>query len=292
MKLENNKNIFCSVSAGYSSVMMAIKMKEWYPDHNIINVMANTSKERIESLVFMNDCDELYGLNLVWVEAVINQERGVGTGYKVVTFDELKKNGEIFEDGIKKYGIASVANKWCNRDMKTIPMKKYADDVFGANNYSIAIGIRADEMDRISTSYRDNNIFYPLIERGIDSRYRNRFWADSPIRIKIPAFKGNCDFCFEKSRRKLLTIIREDPDVPNWWKEMESKYSHIPISGKDVYNGMACNGGHFFGRNNTPVVDLIEMAKKPFRRATDEYIYENELFDFENDCGVNCKIFE
>ena len=52
MKLDNN-NIFCSVSSGYSSVMMAVKMREWYPAHNIINVMANTSKERPESLEFM-----------------------------------------------------------------------------------------------------------------------------------------------------------------------------------------------------------------------------------------------
>ena len=171
-------------------------------------------------------------------------------------------------------------------------MKKYADDVFGANNYSIAIGIRTDEADRMSLLYKENNIFYPLIEYNIDSRYRNRFWAKSPIRLSIPAFKGNCDLCFEKSRRKLLTIIKEDGDVvSDWWDEMENLYSHIPIDGKDVYNGLACNGGHFFGRGNMPVADLIQMAKQPFRKATDEYIYENELFDFESDCGVNCSIF-
>ncbi|HCB89076.1 MAG TPA: hypothetical protein DEP71_07325 [Porphyromonadaceae bacterium] len=272
--------------------MMAVKMREWYPDHNIINVMANTSKERIESLEFMDKCDKHFGLNLIWVEAEINQEAGVGTSYKLCKYEDLKTNGEIFEDGIKKYGIASVANKWCNREMKTVPMKKFADDIFGSNNYSIAIGIRIDEIDRVSNSYDSNNIFYPLIEHDIDNRARNRFWADSPIRITIPAFKGNCDFCFEKSRRKLLTIIREDGDiVSNWWNEMENLYSHIPIDGKDVYNGLACNGGHFFGRGNMPVADLIQMAKKPFRKATDEYIYENELFDFESDCGVNCSIF-
>jgi hypothetical protein len=272
--------------------MMAVKMREWYPDHNIINVMANTSKERTESLEFMDRCDKHFGLDLKWVEAEINQEAGVGTSYKLCKYEDLKTNGEIFEDGIKKYGIASVANKWCNREMKTVPMKKFADDIFGSNNYSIAIGIRIDEIDRVSNSYDSNNIFYPLIEHDIDHRARNRFWADSPIRITIPAFKGNCDFCFEKSRRKLLTIIREDGEiVSNWWDEMENLYSHIPIDGKDVYNGLACNGGHFFGRGNTPVADLIQMAKKPFRKATDEYIYENELFDFESDCGVNCSIF-
>lgn len=35
--------------AYYSSVMMAVKIREWYPDHNIIYAMANTSKERPES---------------------------------------------------------------------------------------------------------------------------------------------------------------------------------------------------------------------------------------------------
>lgn len=291
MKLDNN-NIFCSVSSGYSSVMMAVKMKEWYPDHNIINVMANTSKERIESLEFMDKCDKHFGLNLIWVEAEINQEAGVGTSYKLCKYEDLKTNGEIFEDGIKKYGIASVANKWCNREMKTVPMKKFADDIFGSNNYSIAIGIRIDEIDRVSNSYDSNNIFYPLIEHDIDHKARNRFWADSHIRITIPAFKGNCDFCFEKSKRKLLTIIQEDGEmVSDWWNKMENMYSHIPIDGKDVYNSFACNGGHFFGRGNKPVVDLIQMAKQPFRKATDEYIYENELFDFESDCGVNCSIF-
>ena len=58
MKLSDNKNIFCSVSAGYSSVLMAIKLKDWFPDHKIVNVMANTSKETPESLHFMNECDK------------------------------------------------------------------------------------------------------------------------------------------------------------------------------------------------------------------------------------------
>lgn len=290
MKLDNN-NIFCSVSSGYSSVMMAVKMKEWYPDHNIINVMANTSKERIESLEFMDKCDKHFGLNLIWVEAEINQEAGVGTSYKLCKYEDLKTNGEIFEDGIKKYGIASVANKWCNREMKTVPMKKFADDIFGSNNYSIAIGIRIDEIDRVSNSYDSNNIFYPLIEHKIDSRQRNKFWDTSPIKLLIRAFEGNCDLCFKKSRRKLLTIISENPSKPEWWKLMEDNYSDVEIDGKEVYNSLVCSGGHYFNRGNTPIADLIQLAKQPFKRATDEYIYENELFDYEGDCGVNCSVF-
>jgi len=112
----DSKNIFCSVSAGYSSVMMAVKLSEWYPDHNIINVMANTSKERKESLEFMNECDKYFNLNLVWLEAEFH-EKGRGVTYQTVSYHNLKRKGEIFEAGIKKLGIPNKENKWCNRDI-------------------------------------------------------------------------------------------------------------------------------------------------------------------------------
>ena len=290
MKLKDNKNIFCSVSAGYSSVMMAIKIKEWYPDHNIIYAMANTSKEREESLDFMNECDKYYGLNLNWIEAKFHK-RGTGVSFKIVDFENLKRNGEIFEEGIKKLGIPSKINKWCNRDMKIEPLRKFANSLFGRNNYSIAVGMRADEMDRVKKDYKENNTFYPLMDRGISTKDRNRFWKDQPIKITIPAYKGNCDMCFEKSNRKLMTILTEEPDRVEWWDKMIKKYSEITIEGKDSYNWYAKNGGMNFYRENNSIDDLIEMAKQPFRKATDEYIYENDLFDLEGGCGSGCQVF-
>jgi len=291
MKLESNKNIVCTVSAGYSSVMMAIKIKEWYPDHNIIFAMANTSKERKESLEFMNQCDIYFKLNISWIEAIINPIKGKGTNYKIVKFKDLKRNGEIFEDGIKKYGIPSKINKWCNRDLKLVPLKKYCDKVFGLNNYSLAVGMRADEMDRVSKDYKTNNVFYPLMDNKISTKDRNKFWKDKPIKIKIPAYKGNCDLCFEKSNRKLMTIIKEEPDKVIWWDKMIKKYSTITIEGKDSYNHFAKNGGMNFYRENKTIQELVEMAKQPFSMATDEYIYENDLFDLEGECGSGCKVF-
>lgn len=290
MKKTGNKNIFCSVSAGYSSVMMASKMKEWYPNHDIIFAMANTSKEREESLSFMNECDNYFNLNMSWIEAEFH-EKGKGVTHNIVTYKNLKRNGEIFEAGIKKFGIPSVINKWCNRDMKVIPLKKYADDIFGLNNYSIAVGIRIDEMDRVSKDYKTNNVFYPLIENKISTRERNLFWKDQPIQIKIPAYKGNCDLCFEKSNRKLMTIIKEEPEKIIWWDEMLKKYSTISIEGKPAYNNFAENGGINFYRKNKTIADLVELSKQPFKMATDEYIYENDLFDLEGDCGSGCKVF-
>lgn len=39
---------------------------------------------------------------------------------------------------------------------------------------------------------------------------------------------------------------------------------------------------------NEPIQKIIEDAKQPFKKSTDEYIYENDLFDFESDCGSSC----
>lgn len=291
MKLKDNYNIFVSISAGYSSLMMAIMMKEWYPDHNIIYVMANTSKERPESLYFMNEVSNLFKLNMVWLEAEFH-EKGVGVTYKEVSYENLKVNGEIFEIGIKKYGIPSVVNKWCNRDMKVVPMKKYADDFFGKNNYSIALGIRVDEIDRVGKYYKENNIFYPLIENNIDSRLRNKFWEKQPIKITIPAFKGNCDLCFEKSNRKLMTILKEEPLLGDWWQSMIDNYGCKTLKGKKGYNDLIEQEGVMtFYRKYKSINDLVEMAKKPFSKATDEYVYENDFFDLEDDCGSGCQVF-
>jgi len=291
MKLENNRNIFCSVSAGYSSVMMAVKIKEWYPDHNIIFAMANTSKERLESLDFMNQSDKLYSLNMKWIEAEFH-DKGVGVTAKVVSYKNLKTKGEIFEAGIKKLGIPSNVNKWCNRDMKLTPLKKYADSVFGLNNYSIAVGLRIDEIDRVRKDYKDNNVFYPLMDNNISKKERNKFWESQPIKIDIPAYKGNCDLCFEKSNRKLMTIIKEEPDTAIWWDTMIKKYSHIPKENSPSYNDLLKeNNGMTFYRGYKTIQDLVKMAEQPFSKATDEYIYQNDLFDLEGDCGSGCNVF-
>lgn len=290
MKKET-KNILCSVSAGYSSVMMAIKIREWYPDHNIINVMANTSKERQESLEFMNQCDQYYGLNLIWLETEF-LESGKGVKPIVKKYEDLSTNGEVFEKGIQKLGIPSSINKWCNRDLKKRVIIKYTDTVFGKGNYSIAIGIRADEIDRVTKSYKSNNIFYPLIDNGLTKQDRNKFWDQQPIKIKIPAYKGNCDLCFEKSKRKLLTIIKEDPETVNWWKEMYDRYGSMPKQSSQSYTDELTKYGKVtFFRKRMTIDDMVEEAKTSFALATDEYVYENDLFDQEGDCGSGCVVF-
>lgn len=267
---------------------MAIKMKEWYPECNVVNVFLNTGKEDKRSLKFMNECDLFFELNLIWLEAVIDQRKKIGTNYKITNYHNLDTQGKLFEEGIKKYGIPSRVNKWCNRVLKLEALEKYANSIFGKNNWSLALGLRIDEIDRISENYKTNNIFYPPFENKIDSRLRNKFWQNQPIKLNVKGYEGNCDFCFEKSKRKRMTIAVENPDKLIWWNEMEKKYSLIEIEGKEQYNSMVRRWGAFFGRENESIDKIIKDAQQPFSKATDEYIYENDLFDLESDCGNGC----
>lgn len=284
-----------SVSAGYSSVMMAIKMREWYPKAEIINIMANTSIEREESLIFMDQCDKYYDLNLVWVEADIIQQRNVGTSFIVKEFETLTRDGSIFESGIIKYGIPSRVNKWCNRELKLAPIHSYLKSINWGNfgkDYYTAIGIRIDEIDRISVNKEIYKILYPLIEKNISQKERNKFWSNQEINISIPAYLGNCKFCQEKSLRKLMTEYTLDPSSMEWNIEMQKKYSSIPKDTSQSYNSfIEKDGGHYSLRDNKPWQHVIEMSSKKFKKATDEYIYENDLFDLGGSCNQGCNIY-
>ena len=109
MKLKDNKNIFCTVSAGYSSIMMALKLKEWYPDHTILYAMANTSKEDIKSLDFMHKCDEYFDLGVNWIQAIFNPKRGDGV-----------KLGYFIDRSFVK--ISDIIDK---KIIEKIPVKEY-----------------------------------------------------------------------------------------------------------------------------------------------------------------------
>ena len=88
-----------------------------------------------------------------------------------------------------------------------------------------------------------------------------------------------------------MTIIKEEPNIIKWWDNMIEKYSKISIEGKDAYNYFAENKGMNFYRENKTIQDLVQMSKQPFRKASDEYIYENDLFDLEGECGSGCQVF-
>jgi hypothetical protein len=51
------------------------------------------------------------------------------------------------------------------------------------------------------------------------------------------------------------------------------------------------DGSIHFGRKNKSIEWLVEQAKNPFQSSRDEYVYENDLFDLEGNCGQSCSAF-
>lgn len=265
-------NILCTCSGGRSSLLMAIMLKTRFPNKNIKFVFDNTSKEAKATYDFIDICDRYFKLGIVYLEAVVNPKMGSGTTYEIVEFKNLKRDGSIFESVIKKYGLPSKMYRHCTREMKENINKKYADKVFGKDNYIKALGIRADEPHRLKPK---KNVFYPLAEWGVTKQFVLDWWSRQEFDLMLEEHQGNCDLCFLKSKRKRMTVLKENPEIGYWWLDMELKYAD------DEKQPM------FDVRNNLTIEQLLELSKTDFTPFS--YIQkQEESFDLDMDIEFSC----
>ena len=273
--MNSNKKIVVSFSGGRTSAFMGRYIQEnvKYTNYETLFLFANTGKENEATLEFVNRCDKEFGFNTVWLEAEVNPEMGKGTGYRVVTFETASRNGEPFEDVIKKYGLPSKLFRHCTRELKERPISKYATKMFGNSNYVTAIGIRADEKHRLGSNPKN---VYPLAEINTDETFIRNWWDRQSFDLELKDYEGNCDLCFLKSIRKKLTILHYDESKAVWWADMETKYSSEKQNIMDVY------------RDNS-ISDLVAMAQEPFSKAHDKHeLHKSQQSLFDPDMEFDC----
>ena len=275
--MNNELPLLISFSGGRTSAFMAKYLIERYCTRKIVVVFANTGKEREETLQFINECDWRWNLNVVWIEAEIIFEAGKGTSFKVVNFETASRNGEPFEAMIKKYGLPNKAFPHCTRELKRVAIRKYMQSL-GFIEWETAIGIRIDEAHRINwVKAAQDKFVYPLAtEVRATKDFIRRWWDKQDFDLKLKDYEGNCDMCWKKSERKLLTLILEKPELLYWWNEMEIKYGE---------------GEYTFFRRNKSAQDLIEQSKGKFRKANDEHEtnkQQEKLFDYNLDIEYDC----
>lgn len=262
-------------SGGRTSAFLSKYIKENPKYENVLFVFANTGKEKEQTLEFVDKCDKEFSLNVVWLEAKINKEKGKGTSYMITNFQTAKRNGEPFEEMLSKYPMPNNMASNCTRELKQRPIDAYLRDNFKDYNTIRVIGIRADEQHRKSNNAINENIIYPLCdELPIDSKFIRDWWDNQNFDLRLKDYEGNCDLCFKKSLKKRLTIIKENPNIANWWEKMENKYSSETVPRFDL-------------RTNKSVTELKELAKNNFTKAEDlhELLKQQcSLFDFETDC--------
>ena len=274
------KLLVCTFSGGRTSAFMALLLKDLpkYKDFKKIFIFANTGKELPQTLEFINKCDKEWNLNIVWLEANVILEKGVATSFKIVNYKTASRNGKPFEDMLKKYPLPNNIASNCTRELKQRPIEKFVKSLKYKEVYT-AMGIRFDERHRESNLAQKQNIIYPLIyDLKVDNKFIRDWWDRQSFDLDLKDYEGNCDLCFKKSLKKRLTIIKENPNISNWWLEMEKKYSSETIPRFDL-------------RTNKSIEELIDISKKPFQLAKDLHELDKEqcdLFEYETDCF--CKI--
>ncbi len=238
-------------------------------EYEIIVVFANTGKEREETLQFINECDIRWSLSVVWIEAVTHFEKGKGVTARQVDFETASRHGEPFEAFIQKHGIPNQGAPKCTRELKAYAIRAYLRSI-GWSKYYTAIGIRADEPRRINrNTAKKERLIYPFADLIRVTKYDvNSFWARQNFDLKLKSYEGNCDLCWKKSLRKLMTITAENPHLTDWWREMERKYGTLvpPASRNNPNIKLPLR----FYRGYMAIDDIIAEAGMGFEPAPDE----------------------
>lgn len=301
--MTEKKNLLISFSGGETSAFMSkwlLENKKY--EYNMVCVFANTGEETEETLDFVNKCDKEFGMNLVWVEAVVHEEMGVGTTHKIVNFKTASRKGEPFYSVVSKFGIPNQSFPHCTRELKLRPIHSYIKNSLGWKNYYTAIGIRNDEVDRVNPNYKKEKLYYPLVmDIPMTKPQINVFWKNMPFRLRLKGYQGNCKSCWKKSFNKLMTISVETPEYFDTFKILEEKYAYFVPEGRNISEEQLPLN---FFRGNKSTNDIFEMAKKPFKKSNDDhtvYDWQMSIFHFNNvsleelsssnGCDESCEIY-
>jgi len=287
---DKDKVLVISFSGGRTSAYLTWKLlqeKDAWKD--VVVIFANTGQEHQKTLDFVKNCDDHFGFKTVWIEASVNDERGVGTSAKVVNFDTASRDGKPFEDVIKKYGIPWSKASHCTRELKEYPIRSYLRELGLSNgDYKMAIGIRADEFDRMSATADDYGLIYPLVKWNVFKQDILDWWEDQEFDLEIPEHFGNCVWCWKKSDKKLMTVMVEHPEAFDFPEKMEKKYGRTGAMAKHLEKqGVLKNHNSIkFFRGFKSVQDIRDMVDEGFEKFIDIH-----HFHISNGCSDSCEPF-
>lgn len=281
-----------SFSGGKTSALLVEMCLELLADYydEIRITFANTGREDQKTLEYVDKCDRLlFGNRVVWMEADISPVHNEGVRHKVVTFATASRNGEPFEAYIAKYGIPNQSFPQCNSRLKTQVMEDYFRSIgWRPQNrvplYDTAIGIRADEIDRMSSVSAQNRLIYPLIKWDIKKEDVLKADQERPFQLEIPELNGNCETCWKKSIRKLATIAKHNPERFDFERRMEQKYAHVKAP--ELHDGKR----RYF-RGHRTVDDIFQIAADPAFIEWGKDAPEDSELDTAGGCGESCDIY-
>jgi 3'-phosphoadenosine 5'-phosphosulfate sulfotransferase (PAPS reductase)/FAD synthetase len=291
----NKPKLAISFSGGRTSAVMTKLCVDKFSDtHDIAITFANTGCEHENTLKFVEQCDKHFGWGVVWVEALINQKQGEGTRHTVVNYETASRKGEPFIEAAKKYGLPNPIFQWCTRELKEHAMRSYLRYTleWKPKTYWTAIGIRSDEMDRVSQKRLEHMFVYPLVDAGWTKEDIKAECASWPFDLDLKGeHYGNCVWCYKKSMRKLLTLAQDDETIFDFPKYLEDKFSECGAGATEQPRQIF--------RKKMTTVDIISMAREGnFEPYVDtdqlDFGFSQPSYDVFLDtgsaCGESCEI--
>jgi 3'-phosphoadenosine 5'-phosphosulfate sulfotransferase (PAPS reductase)/FAD synthetase len=202
---------------------------------------ANTGKEMPETLDFVRDCGERWGVDIVWLERFAREAREDEKNKyvyetRIVDYESASRKGEPFSALVKarRYAPNPVA-RFCTVDLKIRAISEYLINTCGFEKpYVGFIGIRGDEPRRAKkmngTVESGQERYLPLYLEGVTAQDVCDFWNAQDFDLNLPNNNGvtdwgNCDLCFLKGYGKKQSIIQARPDLADWWIETEANLS-------------------------------------------------------------------
>ena len=204
---------------------------------------ANTGKEREETLRFVHECETRWSVRVHWLEW-----RPAGRGSKAedrfeeVGYNSADRSGKWFAELIRrKQFLPNSQMRYCTTKLKVETMKWFMV-ARGYEKWLNPVGLRADEMGRVFKQYARNEsgkerftAVMPLAKAGARLGDVTAFWDAQPFDLQLKPYEGNCDLCFLKGRGKRAEIIREFPEIADWWIAVEkSAKTKMPGSARFI----------------------------------------------------------
>lgn len=114
----------------------------------------------------------------------------------------------------------------CTQHLKIEAMRLFILRELRLETWTTATGIRYDEPRRWGVQGQDKRNrrefkVCPLIEARVTEDDVMAFWARQPFDLGLRQGEGNCDLCFLKRSAAKEQIIRERPDLAEWWMNHE-----------------------------------------------------------------------
>jgi 3'-phosphoadenosine 5'-phosphosulfate sulfotransferase (PAPS reductase)/FAD synthetase len=245
-------NVQIAFSGGRTSARMLhdiVQANQPWPVDRVKVIFTNTGKEREEALRFVQECGLRWGVPIIWLEYDLNwsgaahrpKEKIFDTkahSFREVSFETASRRGEPFEKVIEYFGfLPNRVADFCSHNLKTRTARRYCV-ASGWKNWTTAIGMRADEPNRILKKQPKERykVWYPLNEAGLIKDNISAFWDSQSFDLQLANTNGvtpsgNCDGCFKKSEQKRADMARHEPDRVSWWAELERKYGGSFASG-------------------------------------------------------------